>query len=147
MTYREEIEGGGLSSSCECSRTVTTVNRLLRGVAALLCWHPPAAPQPSEPAIVDLSKWRAQTVDVGRMRAFQYSPGNVRAGWRCPNLDAVDTLISGASANRCRNEGHLRIKYVAHNYVGRQVAFVPQFQENLLPLKERMTSDFPSLER
>ena len=43
MTYREEIEGGGLSSSCECSRIVTTVNRLLRGVAALLCERPPAA--------------------------------------------------------------------------------------------------------
>ena len=102
MTYREEIEGGGLSSSCECSRTVTTVNRLLRGVAALLCGRPPAAPQPSAPAIVGLSKWRAQTIDAGRMRALHYSPGNVRAGWRCPNLGAVDTLISGAARNRPR---------------------------------------------
>ena len=36
---------------------------------------------------------------------------------------------------------------ICGTYVGRQVAFGPQFQENLFPLKERMTSDFPSLER
>ena len=102
MTYREEIEGGGLSSSCECSRTVTTVNRLLRGVAALLCGRPPAAPQPSAPAIVDLYKWRAQTIDAGRMRALHYSPANVRTGWRCQNLGAVDTSESGCSRNQCR---------------------------------------------
>ena len=114
MTYREEIEGGGLSSSSECSRTVTTVNRLLRGVAALLCGRPPAAPQPSAPAIVDLSKCRAQTIDSGGLRALNYSPANVRTGWRCQNLGAVDTSESGCSRNQSINRAQVLRVRVPH---------------------------------